>query len=62
MVKSHNQYRDLMRLYLKHDDWSVRFMQKISNKLQLTPSQVYKWRWDRNENENKRIQMINDGL
>ena len=49
MVKTQRQYHDLLRLYLKHNDWSVSFMQKVAVKLELTPSQVYKWCWDRSD-------------
>ena len=42
-----------MRLYLKHSNWSNDFMEKVAIKLELTPSQVYKWCWDRNEQEHK---------
>jgi len=49
-----------MRLYLKHCNWSVGFMEKVAKKLELTPSQVYKWCWDRNEQEQRQIKMLHE--
>ena len=36
----------------------MRFMEKVATKLELTPSQVYKWCWDRNEQERKQVEML----
>ena len=42
-----------MQLYRKNENWSNKFIEKIAEKLGLTSSQVYKWIWDRNEQEKK---------
>ena len=35
-------------------------MHKVAEKLELTPSQVYKWCWDRNEQEQRQIKMLHE--
>ena len=53
IVKSENQYNLLMRLYLKREFWSVKFIEQVAIKLKLSTSQVYKWCWDRREQEKR---------
>jgi len=38
LVKTQRQYNTLMRLYLRTGTWTQRFMEKISDKVGLTPS------------------------
>ena len=35
-------------------------MEKVANKLELTPSQVYKWCWDRQDQERKQMQALRE--
>lgn len=44
--KTKEQIRQLEEEFAKTDDWSKEFMNKLSKKLKLEPSQVYKWHWD----------------
>ena len=60
MVKTQKQYHDLLRLYLKHSQWTISFMHKVAVKLELTPSQVYKWCWDRNDQERRQMIMLRE--
>ena len=53
MVKTNRQNDRLLELYIKKENWSNRFIDKIATKLRLTPVQVYKWRWDRHESEKR---------
>ena len=54
LVKSNRQNSRLLQLYIKKDNWSNKFMERVAAKLKLSAVQVYKWRWDRHEAE-KRI-------
>ena len=47
-----------MKLYRKRDNWSVKFTEKIAAKLGLAPSQVYKWSWDRHEQEKHQLEKL----
>ena len=49
-----------MQLYRKNENWSNKFIEKIAEKLQLTSSQVYKWIWDRNEQEKRQRQKLGE--
>mmetsp|Transcript_18455 Transcript_18455/g.16324 ORF Transcript_18455/g.16324 Transcript_18455/m.16324 type:complete len:234 (-) Transcript_18455:64-765(-) len=44
--KSKDQIKQLANEFAKNDDWSKEFMNKIAEKLNLEPAQVYKWHWD----------------
>ena len=44
--KTKDQIKQLEIEFAKNDDWSKEFMNKVSEKLNLEPSQVYKWHWD----------------
>lgn len=44
--KTKEQIKQLEIEFAKNDDWTKDFMNKIAQKLNLEPSQVYKWHWD----------------
>ena len=44
--KSKQQLKALEEEFSKGDDWSKEFMNQLAEKIQLDPSQVYKWHWD----------------
>ncbi len=44
--KTKDQIRQLEEEFSKNDDWSKEFMNRLASKLNLEPSQVYKWHWD----------------
>ena len=53
LVKSNRQNSRLLQLYIKKDNWSNKFMERVAAKLKLSAVQVYKWRWDRHEAEKR---------
>ena len=44
--KTKKQIRQLEEEFAKDDDWTKEFMNRLAEKLDLDPAQVYKWHWD----------------
>lgn len=45
--KSSDQVRELKKEFFKDPDWDPKKIRELAERLELSLSQVYKWKWDR---------------
>lgn len=56
--KSKDAYKTLLHYHKIDNNWGKSLIDKLSLELGMTPSQVYKWNWDKKKRDRKKAAAI----